>query len=300
MPQVTFPIVKDVVACVGAGYPSVQFDWPSIDMPGMPNLLRSTIQAVITVQLQFVTFIQSWVEKIKKNAAEFANFLKELLNFPDKVIKELIKNFMAQFKLPDIQKMITDWLSSVGVSSLSLRVPDITTMLTNIVKKIVIKVQDVKAALASEISSFLNPIKNAIGSAVNATAAAVTEVRNRITSVTNAIMAWINKYVSMLTFFISIPALLLKAIIDFLKKGATSVVQALTNLMKSIIQTFKNMVMSALHVLGLDVELPHLSMPPMLKLVICLLKALTDIILGFPGNVLSVNKLPALLPKTSA
>jgi phage-related protein len=307
--QFTFPIVKDILVC--AGKPALDrgftVEWPDLDKPGLPNIIKSTIQGIISVQLQFITFIKGWIDKAKEvltNAAKLqkvvTDFLKDLASWPSKVIKEIVKNFTAELKLPDIKKMIVDWLSPYNVHFDSLNIPDIAAILTNVLTKIVTGGKSVKQALESEISGFLTPIMNTVMSARNAVVNVATTITNQISQIVEGIQKFIKKYMDLLMFFISLPGTILKVIFNFLIKGLTSLVELATKgftaLMTTVKETLSSIAISTLNALGLNVDIPHSPTPPILTLVLCLLNALVDIFKNFPGNVVNLRQLPALLP----
>lgn len=298
----SFPIVGDVLACVGKATPNVIIDWPALDEPGLPNILKSTAQAVIAVQLQFINFVAGWIDKIKKNAKALADAITDLKKWPAKVITEIVKNFMAEFKMPDIAKMIRDWITQVSGKVDEIKIPDIISMLANILTNIVLKGMSINTALTSEMQSFISPIYAALTNAqttisdvAGAALAKIAQARETVAKAVNAVQMWIEKYIKMIVLFISIPGLLLKAIFEYLLEKFMSILAGFSGMMSSIIKTLDDAVKKMLSDLGFvsPVE-TSLATPPVLTLIVCLLKALVNVITGFPGN---VGSLSALLPK---
>jgi phage-related protein len=261
---VTPKIIGDVLECqrisMGA---SPGITWPEIDVPGMPNMIRSAIRALAGTLLKFYDFVKPIlnfsISDLTSKAAQIVEKVKKFISdFPGAVIDEIVKMFTETLVLPEF----------------TLRLPNLGVTLKNILQKIIIELKSPVQAIRDVIASIPS---------FDGELAFVRE--------------WYGKLLSFITFLVAIPANVVKLIMEFMSgliNAASELIRkGLAGLMSSISEALKPLLDSLLAELELNVSVPDLDLtPPVVSVAGCLLRQVKGIIVGFPSN---VGSLPSIV-----
>jgi hypothetical protein len=183
--------------------------WPEIDVPGMPNLIKSAIRSLAGTLLKFYDFIKPIlnfsISDLTSKAAQIVEKVKKFItDFPGAVINEIVKLFTETLVLPDFM----------------LQLPDIGPILKSVLQKIII-----------EFKSPLQAIKDVI--------AALPSFDGELAFVRE----WYGKLLSFIVFLVAIPANVVKLIMQFmnglLAAASELIRKGLSGLMSTISEGLK-------------------------------------------------------------
>lgn len=251
-----------------------------LDDPGMANMVRGVVQAVVEEMMGIAGVIKSYVpapigEGNPKKIAEIVNAIKDL---PGTLIKLFVDKFLSKLKLPDFGKMIRDSInaaSSAAKEYIVLPVIEFSKLLVDVLKGMLSGGNPLDA-----ISAALEPIKAVVASAAG-------EIKNAVSWIAKVI----EQYVKMLLAFVAVPLMILKLVIEFITSKFAELASGLGGLKDFIINGLTEAMTSLLKMLGLAP--PDGKMSPIVQLFICLLKQCKEIITGFPGNLSGLAPLVA-------
>jgi phage-related protein len=268
MPSIVQTILADHEKTMMAGslpqsttvsQPSIEFQWPEVDEPGLPNVIKSTMQSIIGMWTAFINFIQKYL-----NVQKIKDLAKDILDFPNKAIKVIIDTYLAEIKLPDLSKYVPS-LQEIQI---------IPTVLLESLKKIV-KLEDPLSAVKQAVSSVI--------STANSAASWISE--------------WLESHLKMFVMMVGIAGSMVKIIVDFVTKSFNDLLKGFTSLVGVVKSKLQAIVDSLLKKLKMDVQIPGVPTIPIVSVISSIIKSVFKILEGLPGSVLSLSSfLPKVNP----
>jgi phage-related protein len=250
--------------------------FPGFDTPGLKNLARAVIASVIETLSGLIAFIKQYVT-VPPDPKKLATIATDILKFPEAIIKKMVDVFISKLKLPDLAAMVKQSISSAMSAA------------SDAINSVVIPVVDFTKVFVDAMTSMFagsNPL-DAIKTALAPIGAAVSGAIGNVKNAVSWVSSWIETFAKLLLSFLAVPLFILKAAVDFITKKFTELAGGFTSMADAIITTLKDAIISFLSSMGMLP--PGVKMPPVLQIFLCIIKQVTEILKGLPGNLVELS-----------
>jgi phage-related protein len=248
-------------------------EFPGFDAPGLKNLARAVIASVIETLSGIIGFINQYAN----NPSKLPKIVADLVNLPEGIIKIAVDTFISKLQLPDLAAMVKQSISSVMSAA------------SDAINSVVIPTVDLTKVFVDAMTSMLvgsNPL-DALKTALSPIGAAVSSAIGNVKNAVSWVSSWIETFAKLLLSFLAVPLFILKAAIDFITTKFAELAGGLTSMTDAIITTLQDTIVSFLSSMGLLP--PGTKMPPVLQLFLCIIKQVTEILKGLPGNLVELS-----------
>jgi hypothetical protein len=256
------------------------------DKPGLPNMIKATLKSIVKAFGWFYIKVYDIIQNVRKATQEAVAFVAKIPEMIKTVVTEFVSSFLDDLKIPQpAQSVFEDfkqWVGSIDMPAFVTAAVDFVLSIVKGLKSLPQAISEAAAAVAKAIGvdNLAAKINSAAASTRDAVYAATARAQRYATYVVNAaqvIRDWVEGTIKFIFFLLSLPALLIKAVFDFVKTSFVQLAKGIGNAVSSILDTFESSVQSQLNALGLSISIRDFGVP-IVKLVRALIKAVRDLV----------------------
>jgi methyl-accepting chemotaxis protein len=207
------------------------------DKPGLPNFVKSTLKSIVKAFTWFYIKIYDIIQDVKKAAKEATTFISNIPKMIEALVKEFISSFLDDLKIPQPNESIFEdfrkWVSALEAPAFIKAAVAFVMSIVKGVKSLPEAIKEAAEAvasasgldsLASKASALATDAANGARNLVNESASRLASAKARVQryadaamSAVNIVKEWVEKTIKFIYFLLSLPALLIKAVFDFVK-----------------------------------------------------------------------------------